>query len=446
MEQKTAERGDGMRVSDAIRRALPAPVGALKERSAKLFARTGRPAKNRSPYEGFSWMGNVWLVYSVFFIVDPIHRHSRQSWIALAVVYPVFLVIYFSFYRVAAAWIYDKCANQPRLLVALSMFVLGMGYIPWNSSASGIIVYAAAYLPFIFESIPVIMLILSAGSALLALEGYLLHLTTWSWLTGVIFGCIVAISNLAVARQHRADRKLRMAHEEIEHLAKVAERERIARDLHDVLGHTLSVIVLKSELAGRLIDRDPARMAREIADVEQIARKALAEVREAIGGYRADGLVAEIERAHAILDAAGVQLRCESKPPQLSPAEETVLSLILREAVTNIVRHAQASRCEVTFFDGEAHHALVIRDNGRGGIYSEGNGLRGMRERVEALGGRFCVDASEGTRLSIQLPIAAPLAQALDSKIAVHALPTAATDPGAPRELPALSTQEIVVS
>lgn len=380
------------------------------ERPSMSYARRivseGSARKKRSPFEGFSWMGNIWLVYSIFFVIDPIQRHSTRHWIALAVVYPVFLSVYFSFYRVTAEFLDGRSGFKPRLLVALSMFLLGMGYIPWNASAGGIIVYSAAYLPFILESVPLILCILVAGSGLLAIEGHFLHLSLWTWLTGAFFGFIVAISNLAVARQKRADSKLRMANEEIEHLAKVAERERIARDLHDVLGHTLSVIVLKSELAGRLIDRDPARTAREIADVEQIARKALAEVREAIGGYRSEGLVAEIERAHRTLDAAGVRLICEAKPPKLSPAEETVLSLVLREAVTNIVRHAAAQSCEIGFYETESYHSVTVQDDGRGGVRAEGNGLRGMRERVEALGGRFSVDAARGTRLIIQLPTA----------------------------------------
>ena len=115
---------------------------------------------------------------------------------------------------------------------------------------------------------------------------------------------VVGGSNIFFAQKARADCKLRMAQEEIEGLAAVAERERIARDLHDVLGHTLSVIVLKAELAGRLLERggEPgARAAEEIADVEQTARSALAEVRETIGGYRARGLPAEMDAARNAL-------------------------------------------------------------------------------------------------------------------------------------------------
>jgi two-component system sensor histidine kinase DesK len=206
----------------------------------------------------------------------------------------------------------------------------------------------------------------------------------------------------------RSGAKLRLAHEEIEQLAKVAERERIARDLHDVLGHTLSVIVLKAELAGRLFSRDPQRAAAEISDVEQISRKALGEVREAIRGYRSEGLMAEIDRAQHVLDAAGVTLRCDSKPPSLNPAQESVLALAVREAVTNIVRHAQASHCHLEFRNVDGCTFLSMEDDGRGGVREEGNGLRGMRERVESLGGKFNVqsnvESTRGTRLTIEIP------------------------------------------
>ena len=128
-------------------------------------------------------------------------------------------------------------------------------------------------------------------------------------------------------------------------------------------------------------------------------------MREAIRGYRSEGLVAEIERAHRTLDAAGVTLTCESKPPSLFAAEETVLALALREAVTNIVRHAQASRCSMRFVSENGRTSLTVEDDGRGNIRQEGNGLRGMRERIEGLGGHFSIDGKQGTRINIEIPV-----------------------------------------
>jgi two-component system sensor histidine kinase DesK len=221
---------------------------------------------------------------------------------------------------------------------------------------------------------------------------------------------VIGGGNIYFAQQKRAECKLRAALEENVTLAAVAERERIARDLHDVLGHTLSVIVLKAELAGRLVTRDPERAVEEMADVETTARTALGEIREAIGGYRSRGLSAEIEAARRTLDAAGVMLLTESNPERESftPQEETALALALREAVTNIVRHARATTCRLGFISQAGSRRLVVEDDGPHAIVREGNGLRGMRERIESIGGHFSLEQgvaqNHGTRLIIELP------------------------------------------
>jgi two-component system sensor histidine kinase DesK len=265
-------------------------------------------------------------------------------------------------------------------------------------------IYVSAFMPFVADSLAVTVGTFIVIAVSQVGEGLLLHQSPWTWGFCTFFSIMVGCGNLVAAQRMRANRRLGQAHEQIAHLAKLAERERIARDLHDVLGHTLSVVVLKSELAGKLMDRDPERARQEIGEVEQISRKALSEVREAIRGYRTEGLAAEIARAQKTLDAAGVTLECTTQPPQLAPAEETVLSLIVREAVTNIVRHAQASRCRLEFETNGKGMALVVEDDGRGGIRQEGNGLRGMRERVESMGGSFQVESGHGTRLVIEIP------------------------------------------
>ena len=205
---------------------------------------------------------------------------------------------------------------------------------------------------------------------------------------------------------HCQEEKLRRADEEIEHLAKLAERERIARDLHDVLGHTLSLITLKSELARKLVDRDPDRAKQEMLDVENTSRAALSDVREAIRGYRSEGIFAELARARAALETAGVTVECQTATLPLSPAQESVLALALREAVTNVVRHADARRCQVRLFGEKQLCRLEVADDGVGGDAPEGNGLRGMRERLEAIGGSLERITQDGTRLVIQLPLA----------------------------------------
>lgn len=338
----------------------------------------------------------IWLLYSIFFLIDPIQLHQRRAWVEFAVFYAVFVALY-------AAII--LAGRRGKLVSIVLMTILGVAYYPLNNGSFGCFIYAAAFLPFVIESLAVCITGFAAICITLAAEGILLHTSPWTWGIGAVVTLIVGGTNIFMAQKVRANCKLQMAHEEIEQLAKVAERERIARDLHDVLGHTLSVIVLKSELAGRLVAGDPQRASAEIGDVEQVARKALSEVREAISGYRSEGLAAEVKRAHSTLDAAGVTLICEAHPPHLSPTEETVMSLVLREAVTNVVRHAQASKCVMRFVTQNGKTSLVVEDDGRGGVCEEGNGLRGMRERIEALGGRFAVEGTRGTRLVIELPL-----------------------------------------
>jgi two-component system sensor histidine kinase DesK len=342
------------------------------------------------------WHDLVWLVYSVFFFIEPLQRYNLRQWLDFALIYTVFLALYIGIIR----------ASSPKLAYACmaGMTILGLAWYPFNQSGSGILVYVAAFAPFIADSLAVCLSIFAVVMVSISVEGLLLHVTPWSWGCVAFFSLAVGTGNLFGAQRIRANKRLSMAQEEIAHLAKVAERERIARALHDVLGHTLSVVVLKSELAGKLMHHNPVRAQQEIGEVEQIARKALAEVREAIRGYRSEGLPAEIDRARATLAIAGVTLDCTNTPPKLRPAEESVLSLVLREAVTNIVRHARATSCRMTFAEDGTARSLVLEDDGCGGIRHEGNGLRGMRERIESLGGRLHVTSSTGPRLTINVP------------------------------------------
>lgn len=164
------------------------------------------------------------------------------------------------------------------------------------------------------------------------------------------------------------------------------------------------MIVLKSELAARLSESDGARAAAEIRDVERIARESLGEVREALAGYRAAGLAAEIERAKDVLTAAGVRFEWDIDHVRLAPREESVLALAIREGVTNVVRHAGASTCRLELVRDGHGCRFTIADDGAGTLTTEGLGLSGMRERIEALGGTFAREVRDGTRLVLTLP------------------------------------------
>src|SRR5437763_6681284 len=236
---------------------------------------------------------------------------------------------------------------------------------------------------------------------------YFFHTPLWFWGTGTVVSLGVGFSNIHFAERNRADRKLRLAHEEVEHLAKVAERERIARDLHDVLGHTLTLIIVKSTLAGKLLDRDPQKAKSEITDIENVSREAMAEIRNTLRGYNNYKLNDELQRAKSVLESAGVAVKSEAVKMSLSAAQESVAALIMREAVTNVVRHAQARHCYLRIAPNNENCELAIQDDGRGGIQAEGNGLRGMRERVEALGGAVTRETSAGTKLRFDFRLVA---------------------------------------
>lgn len=341
----------------------------------------------------------IWLIYSVFFIIDPIQQRSLRLWLLFAAVYACFIAIYLP--------LIFSSSHRTRKLLLLALAAMGVGYFPVNPSAgASLFIYVAAFAPFATTSFALAATAILVAALLSAAEGLLLHLNPWAWGGLSFLAAAVGAGNLISALRMGTAQRLLRAQEQIEHLATVAERERIARDLHDVLGHTLSVVVLKSELAGKLIGGDPQRARREIGEVEQIARKALGEVREAIRGYRTDGIAAEIARARRALDAAGVTLEWQPQPQplRLEPAHESVLSLVLREAVTNILRHAAATSCRLELAADTRGTRLTIQDNGRGASEYGGNGLRGMRERIEALGGRLRIDSRAGTCLTVEIP------------------------------------------
>ena len=284
--------------------------------------------------------------------------------------------------------------------------MLGVAFMRINGGACTFFIYAAAMLPFCVESQAASAVGLAIVGTIGGISAWLLHIRGWGLFYSSLFPVIIGAGNTFFAERNRMNRRLRKANEEVEHLAKVAERERIARDLHDVLGHTFSVITLKSELAGKLLDRDPERAKKEIHEVEEISRQALSDVRDAIRGYRSKGLAAELAQAKSTLETAGLTVQCDASTSMKIPAmQESVLSLAVREAVTNVVRHAQASTCRMRVEQQNGSCRLEIQDDGQGFSTMEGNGLRGMRERVEMLGGTLVRTNRSGTMLIITLPL-----------------------------------------
>lgn len=344
------------------------------------------------------WGPLLWVVYLGFFFIDPVMSHATpRIWTYDILGALVFLVLYFGLFVL----------EHPRGLIHIAgMVLLGMLFLHINAGACAFFIYAAAMLPFSVSTQLAAWIGLATIGVIAGVEGLVLHINGWTLFYSALFPIIIGAGNTFFAERNRMNHQLRKANEEIEHLAKLAERERIARDLHDVLGHTLSVITLKSELAGKLMDRDPTRAGKEIREVEQISRQALSEVRDAIRGYRAEGLAAELAHAKATLETAGVAVQCDAATSvQLPAIQESVLSLAVREGVTNVVRHARASNCRLRIEQENSSCRLEIVDDGQGFYTMEGNGLRGMRERVEMLGGTMVRTNRSGTTLIITLPL-----------------------------------------
>jgi two-component system sensor histidine kinase DesK len=346
----------------------------------------------------------VAVLYAGYFFVMPAYRHPFAVWVQFAVLYAVFLILYF---------LVAELTGGRQTVAFVLFFLVAFLYYPLNRDAYVIFVYPFAMLCLFVSRLRTLVLALITMVAGVVVETRYLGGPFAAAESLFLYCVIIGLTNYAFSQQARANLQLERANSEIERLSQEAERERIARDLHDLLGHTLTVITVKLDLARRLLSHDSDRARNEIVEAEQTARKALAEVREAVSGYRTEGLDAEITRARRSLLSADVKLTTSLAPVNLSPSQVNVLCLVLREAITNIVRHAHANVCCVALVERGRTIHFTIEDNGLGGQIREGNGLRGMRERLESMSGtvKLIASANEGTSLEITLPASESPAQ-----------------------------------
>ena len=348
------------------------------------------------------WLRWGALLYSIFWFAEPIQRRSILVWTVFLLFYGIFLTGYLRVLR-------GTQTEQRIWLVVL--FLLGYIYYPFNPNAGGEFVFAVVVSNFFLKqgdaqvAFRSFLAILAAQTAGLYLETWLLHLP-WGIAKSVIFFMVVlGLGNFTFARQVLISRQLRQANEEIERLTQQAERERIARDLHDLLGHTLTVIAVKSDIANRLFRVKPELAHREIADVETTAREALRQVRSVVAGYRMDGISEEVTKVRDVLSSSGVELVAEIGTIALPDEDKDILCFVMREAVTNVLRHATATKCHIQLTGGDTVK-LMIEDNGCGKRGSDGNGIRGMRERLAHANGHLELDSSPkgGVRVLAELP------------------------------------------
>jgi len=304
------------------------------------------------------------------------------------------------------------------LFIALSVLVLAFS-----------VVYGSAWLWLLIGTSAIAGLLLSLRSAfaavvLFTLFPLLLMLKLHGGLAGVDLWWLIALMLLVrglgldmigVARMGSAIRELHAARRELARLAVIEERERLSRDLHDLLGQTLSMITLKSELARHLVTEEPNRCAQELSEIERVARHTLREVREAVAGYRQPTLSSELEGARLLLEAVGIDPQIDPIQEVLPPAIDAVLAWTVREGVTNVIRHSRAWHCHIHLTHNNSTVEAEVLNDGGARVESTtrpGLGLVGLRERVSALGGRMeagPLDATskEGFRVRVELPLQA---------------------------------------
>jgi two-component system sensor histidine kinase DesK len=381
-------------------RALPRWLQPQPGSLAALDQRAGR-----SP-----WLPLVHLVWSIWVFLTPAFAggpygySATWAWLTL-LSFPLFVLLYLL-----------TVVQSPSRAYACALAMVGLCFalLPWYPSGLSYFVFGCVMLqprrggPL--AGYLAVLLLLNALLLGYALRiGYPWQALVWMPTVTAIIGVLVVVDRIGVAR----DTALRLSHDEVRRLASLAERERIGRDLHDLLGHTLSMVALKSDLAGRLLERDPAAARSEIAEVSRVAREALSQVRRAVSGIRAAGIAAELASARLLLETDGIAFDYRFEDGFASHAlpagVESALAMTVREAATNIQRHARAQRAEASFGMEGGEAVLRIVDDGRGGTIVPGNGLAGMRERIEGLRGRLRIAAGErsGTTIEARVPLAA---------------------------------------
>lgn len=373
------------------------------------WAEAGRAPENRRElFVKLLWIG-MWLVFLGDPVGDLVAGHHGTvgtvfGWLGLGAFTLTYLVLVFRHTSrpLARAVVLSVLGVLPVIAVVLCL-TLGE---PWLVLFVYVSVGCGAVLPM--RQAQIMILVMTGVMVALAL-----HLGAGPDIGLIVPALLGGFSMTGVRRLVRTTRELRQARAQVAQLAANEERLRLARDLHDLLGHSLSLITLKSELAGRMLPDNPDKAADQVADIEKVSRQALVDVREAVSGYRRARLATELAGAQAALTAAGVAADVPSEVPELPEAQESALAWTLREAVTNVVRHSGAQRCVVGVTRRETLEGprveLTVEDDGSGPSGApRGNGLTGLGERLTAVGGTLETDAARGGgfRLVARVPAA----------------------------------------
>ncbi|TDF35579.1 sensor histidine kinase [Alteromonadaceae bacterium M269] len=348
---------------------------------------------------------------------------------------PLFFVPVFIFSDKASDFVWTILATVAFLIAYFHSFWVKKGKVAWHTAAVVLIGTLSAFITPTASS----MFIYAAGFAgrlksmkhgFISLFAILLWVVFITWrfdfqpyfsIPTLVFSFIIGILNIYQAVLDEKKKELILSREETQRLAKVAERERIARDLHDLIGHTFSVITLKADLAGKLLDKDLEKARKEIKQLETISRDALSQVREVVSGYRTSDLLSELANAKHVLASMSIEFEYRFEglgdkenietnlEKYLDAKSNKELAIVLRELVTNIIRHAKADEVDAVIKREDGNIVLTVKDNGQGFDNQEhkGFGLKGIEERINKLSGFVVIKSGkphEGTLSEIGLP------------------------------------------
>ena len=359
----------------------------------KLLRRVHRFLLPECPEMGYS--AYLVLLFLGFFLLSIfLNPPKGGDAIIVALGLILFLICYFRVY-----WVRDW-----RLLFYIAS-ICGIGSLMaiYSTSASVFFIYAAAF----SAQVP------GPRKAYLTLVSVILYMGLFSWFTqqhpffwapGLFLGTIIGALNIHQEDIFRKNKAIKQSQDEIRQLARAAERERISRDLHDLLGHSLSVITLKSELAAKIIENGHSvtNALREIRAVEALSRDTMVQIRNALSGYNKATLEGELLSAKVATTAAGIQLHSEFKIDRLEPHFESQLALILREAITNVIRHADTRQVWVNLHNDKGDIMLSVKDEGKMSELTINSGLANMKARIEKLNGEMHVEYEPSTCLTFR--------------------------------------------
>lgn len=357
-----------------------------------------------------------WLLIAGGEASDAVHGRFHPGWLALAGL-AAFAVLY-----VATLWVRWR-SGRPRLsywlLPALAAVTLGLN-IGFGQDMTSLFpllsIACGAVVPWVMprsghgppRPLLVVFIVALVSTVTAGLQGASAGDIWSAWYGPALSGLVVAV----IYRFMEAVAELRRTREELARSAVDAERLRFARDMHDLLGHTLSVMVVKAQVTRKLVTRDPVQAQQQALDIEDIGRGALSEVRQAIAGYRGRGLARELEAARGTLADAGIAAEVRQDGPPVPAGADALLGWVVREGVTNVIRHSGARQCQIAVHSEDGRVTVTVSDDGGGApalaVAGGGHGLGGLRERLAADGGTLEAGPRPGGGFRLTAAVPAP--------------------------------------